>query len=168
MASASIPLLGSSVMPDVSGDAYQQPYDINNLAANRRHGILVLADTATRVGVDGAHHVPDIKATIATATLFVLWSCVPTTGNFVLDFDYRVVDENEDTDNATWQQTVTTTVTPAATTRYLSRSTIALTAANFGPNRLLEFFLARDGVTEGGGGIADAVVIHDAYVEISD
>ena len=162
-----MPLFNANVMPDTSGDAFFQPYDNLSLSVNRRHNVLVLADTATRIGIDGAGIVPDLETAITGATLSVLWSTVPTSGNFVIDFDYRTIATGEDTDPATFLRTLSTTVTPQATTRYLQTSEITLTAADFAPLRLVEFFFARDGVTEAGGGIAASVVVHQAGIRFT-
>ncbi len=152
MATHRIPILGFATRPDDTGEAFFEPADLNFGTSDlARQFVLALgsglaAQPTVKHGVYGAFRVP--KNYVGTPVLVIEWSATLIAGDVVFDFDYNTVagDGTETLDPAAWQQSVTVTDVSPATARFKLTPTVALTAANFAVDDMVEFFFGRDGV----------------------
>lgn len=173
MATHRIPILGFATRPDDTGEAFFEPADLN-FGANdlARQFVLALgsalaAQPTVKHGVYGAFRVP--KSYVGSPVLVIEWSATLITGNVVFDFDYNTVagDDTESLDPAAWQQSVTVTDAAPATARRKVTPTVALTAANFAADDIVEFFFGRDGV-DAADTMAGRAYIFEASFEYTD
>ena len=149
MATHRIPILGFATRPDDTGECFFEPEDLN-FGSNdlARQFVLALgsalaAQPTVKHGVYGAFEIP--QNYVGTAKLGVIWAATLTTGDVVFDFDYRAIADDESLDQATWQESVTSTKTVDGTARERDTVLITLTSANFTIADTVEFFFGRDG-----------------------
>lgn len=169
-------LLNGSVLPDTTGDVFQEPYTI--LATNDvwrfgtwRFGASNSAQPTVRSCLAGHFSLPsDVASTVSTANAVIVWSGTGTTGNVVWDFDYRIVGGNDTTslDQSGTQEAVTVTdAMPGAANRRLVAS-VALTAGNFSgqADTSLEWKVCRDGA-DGADTAAFSALLKDVLLEVT-
>ncbi len=169
-------LLNGTVLPDTTGDVFQEPYTI--LATNDvwgfgtwRFGASNSAQPTVRSCLAGHFSLPsDVASTVSTANAVIVWSGTGTTGNVVWDFDYRVVGGNDTTslDQSGTQEAVTVTdAMPGAANRRLVAS-VALTAGNFSgqADTSLEWKVCRDGA-DGSDTAAFSALLKDVLLEVT-
>lgn len=169
-------LLNGSVLPDTTGDVFQEPY--TTLATNDvwrfgtwRFGASNSAQPTVRSCLAGHFSLPsDVASTVSTANAVIVWSGTGTTGNVVWDFDYRIVGGNDTTslDQSGTQEAVTVTdAMPGAANRRLVAS-VALTAGNFSgqADTSLEWKVCRDGA-DGADTAAFSALLKDVLLEVT-
>lgn len=167
MATHRIPILGWATKPDTSGNAFFEPYTIKATNDAWQRMVLVLNDTATRIGVHGGFTVP--KNYVGAAKLAIVWTTTATSGDAEFDFDYRAVGGNdtESLDQSGTQESVNLNDTAPSAAHERLECLITLTAGNFAVDDEVEFGFFRDG-TDGGDGIAAAVMVFSLLFEYSD
>ncbi|KKM96613.1 hypothetical protein LCGC14_1176290 [marine sediment metagenome] len=167
MATHRISILGSSLVPDLSGNAYPDAYPAYATNDTWKHLVLVHEDSGTRTGFYGTFAVP--QNYVSGANLVLVWTSTATAGDVEWDYDYRAVGGNdaESLDQAAAQESVNAADTAPSATDERMEITIALTDGNFAPGDTVEFFLARDG-TDGGDTLAASVLIFEAFFEYAD
>ena len=149
MATHRIPILGFSLRPDDTGEAFFEPAELNfgSNDLTRRFllvcGSALAAQPTVKHGFYGSFDVP--KNYIGTPVLVIIWAATLTSGDVVFDFDYRAITDDETLDPSTWQESVTATKTVDATARERDTVTINLTGGNFAVDDTVEYFIGRDG-----------------------
>lgn len=166
MATHRIPL-GEQMMPDASGNVFQQPYPISATNDFWKHGVWVFLDTATDDYLHGFVEVP--QNYVGTAAIKFIWTSTATSGNVVWEFAYRTVagDDAASLDQATAEETVSVTdAAPTATDRRLEAS-VNLTAANLAAGETLQFKIGRKG-TSGSDTMAASAYLLGVYLSYAD
>ncbi len=169
MATHQIPILNSWSLPDSSGDVFFEPASVltptNDLYD---HLVLVFNDSGNKDTIAGIFHVP--QNYVDTANLVIVWTSTATTGDVDFDLDYTAIGGNdtESLDPSSHLRSPTGSDTAPGTTTYRMTLTIALTDTDFTAGDSVPFNFSRDGVTEGGGGIAAAVRVYGAHFEYND
>ncbi len=132
------------------------------------HLVLVFNDTGTKDGIAGLFDVP--QNYVDTANLVIVWTTTATTGDVDADFDYRAIGGNdtESLDPSTDQENATGNDTAPSATDERMELSISLTDGNFAAGDSVSYNFSRDGVTEGGGGIAAAVRVYGLFFEYND
>jgi hypothetical protein len=157
------------MVPDNTGRARQEPYDIIGTNDLFQHLIGVLADPASSQehGFFGAFSVP-VNYNSAPE-INVVWSTTATSGNARMRTRYRAVggDDTESLDQGSYQETVAVTDAAPSAAHERMEATMALTAGNIAAEDLFEFYLTRldDSGTDT---LAAAVQIHDVLFEYLD
>jgi putative transposon-encoded protein len=162
-----LPILNWATLPDTTGNAFFEPFDVKATNDVWKNNVLILNDTATRIGVYGRFTVP--KNYVGSARLISVWSTTATSGDVEFDCDYRAVggDNSESLDQTSNQESVNLNDTaPGAAWRRMECA-ITLTAGNFAADDEVEFFFARDG-TDAGDTIAAAVAVFNLLFEYQD
>lgn len=167
MATFRQPILGFSTAPDASGNVFFEPYNLKATNDIWKHIVLVLNDTATRIGVYGVFDVP--QNYVGSAAIIIHWTATATSGDVEFDFDYRAIsgDDAESLDQATAQESVNLNDTAPSAIHERMTCTLSLTSANIVAGDTVEFFLARDG-TDGGDTMAAAAIVHAVLFEFAD
>lgn len=137
----------------VGGAVSMQSYQ--DFATNDVWGgnILVFGDTALKEEAHSFVGIPqEFPTTPTTVSFLPEWTCVPTTGNFQIDIDYRIVggDGTESMDQTGTQEAITISDAAPSVAHRKMRPSLAATASNFNSSseKILECKIARDGVTE--------------------
>ncbi len=167
MATHRISILGWQTRPDDSGDVFFEPYNIKATNDQWKNLVLVLNDTATRIGVYGIFDVP--QNYVGTANLVIVWTSTATSGDIEADFDYRAVGGNdtESLDQSGTQESVNSNDTAPSAAHERMELTIALTDGNYAAGDTVEFFFARDG-TDAGDTMAAAMLVFGLFFEYAD
>src|SRR3990172_2325374 len=114
MSTFRLPITGFGLRPDSTGECFLQPYDV--LATNDvwkrqvcRFGVSNVAQPTIRHGFYGGFAIP--KNYVGSASLIIVWTATVTSGNVVLDFEYRAVGGNDTTslDQAGTEESLTVT-----------------------------------------------------------
>ena len=167
MATHRIGILGPLTVPDIGGDVFFEPYTIK--ATNDVWGYLVAIfnDTAARDGLRGSFVIPENY--VGSANIIIHWTSTATSGDVEWDFDYRAVggDDAESLDQAGTQESVNQNDTAPSAANERMTVTLSLTDGNFAAGDIVQFELFRDG-TDGGDGIAAAVMVHAVLFEYAD
>lgn len=143
--------------PDGSGNVLPELWGVKALSSPYNSQNFIFKDSGTRIGLHDSYPITSLYS--SAPVLVIRWTSIATTGNIVWDFEYRVVDIGESLDQAGTQE-AGLTVTDAAlgTARSYQEATIALSAANFAKERLLQFTLFRDGADAADTLAADGVL----------
>lgn len=167
MATHRIPIMGFSTVPDTSGNAFFEPYDVKATNDVWDYLVAVYNDTATRIGIHGKFDVP--QNYVGTAKIIVHWTTTATSGDVEWDFDYRAIggDDTESLDQAGTQESVNLNDTAPSAANERMTCTLNLTSSNIAAGDTVQFTLFRDG-TDGGDTIAAAVTVHDVLFEYAD
>jgi len=167
MATHRIPILGWNTLPDTSGSVFFEPYPTKATNDRWDHGHWVFNDTATRLELYSLFNVP--KNYVGTASIIVVWTSTATSGNVVLDFDYRAVagNDTESLDQTTQDEQLTVTdAAPGAANRRLETS-MSVTSSNLVADDTVEFLIARDGAS-GSDTMAAAAQLVGLYFQYAD
>lgn len=151
--------------PDTSGSVWWEPRSVllTNDKYNRQW--LVFADTATKLWASGSFRVPDNY--VGSPNFVVRWATAATSGNLIVDGEYRAIADGESADPTTNQEAVTSGAVAAPGTTWLEKETvIALTGANFAAGDLVEYDVGRDGSDSDT--IAASVVFCDVLFRYAD
>jgi hypothetical protein len=169
-----VDLLTGSI-PDTSGKAWWEPYDI--LATNDVwKGLIMRVDEdatnatqlSTRVGfARGFFRIP--KDYVTAPKIMIYWTSTKTSGVVAFDCDYRAItgDDAESYDQAGTQESVSTTDTMSGTAHRQMIATLTLTAGNLAASDLVEYELFNDG-TDGSDTLAGARLIFAAFFRYDD
>lgn len=175
MATIDGPSLLAGSVPDGSGKAWDEPFDI--LATNDVWKGLVRrvdedinnnAQVSTRVGfARGFIRIPGDY--VGAPVIKIIWGTSKTTGDVVFDGDFRAIggDNAESLDQTGTQESVTVTDSAGSAAWNRMVATLTLTAGNYAPGDLLEFELFRDG-TDAADTLAGAAVIFEVYLQYAD
>lgn len=165
-------MLQSGVIPDSSGNIWQEPY--SNLATNDvwggliwRFGLSNAAQPTTRIGLYGFFVVP--QNYVGTAAIIPVWTATGTSGNCVWDLDYRAVggNDSESMDQSGTQESVSVTdAAPSAAHERLTPS-MSPTSGNFAAGDMVEWKLFRDG-TDGSDTMALSAILFDLLFQYAD
>jgi hypothetical protein len=159
-------IFGWNMKPDNSGDVTIQPFSV--LATNDvwDHFVAVFGDTATRIGLHGAFQVPEDY--VGGAKFVAEWSSPQTSGDAVIEVDYRAVGGNdaESLDQASNQESLTVTDTAPSAAWERMECEMAATAGNFAANDICQFTVFRDGTASDT--IAGNVVLFNLFFEYAD
>jgi hypothetical protein len=159
-------ILGSNLKPDNSGDVTSRPF--TTLATNDvwDPNVWVFADTATRIGLHGAFQVPEDY--VSGAKFVFEWSTDQTSGDAVLEIDYRAVGGNdaESLDQAGTQESLSVTDTAPSAAWERMECEVAATGGNFTANDICLFQALRDGTAADT--LAGNVVITNIFFEYQD
>lgn len=167
MATHRLPILNSHTVPDGTGTAFFEPYDIKATNDVWKHLVLVLNDTAADHGVYGKFAVP--ANYVDTANLVIVWTSTAIAGDVEFDFMYRAVggNDSESLDQAGNQEDVNSNDTAPSAVNERMELTIALTDGNFAAEDTVEFFFSRDG-TDAGDTMAAACLVFGLFFEFND
>ncbi len=167
MATHRLPILSPFLILDSSGDVFLEPYTIKATNDEWSRLVVVFNDTSTRDGLGGGFEVPSNY--VDTANLIVVWTSTATSGDVEWDFDYRATGGNdaESLDLANVQEGVNANDTAPSATDERMVISIALTDGNFAANDTVSYGFFRDG-TDGGDGIAAAVMLFGLFFEYND
>lgn len=167
MATHRISIVQWQSRPDSSGEVFIEPYTIK--ATNDVWGldVLIFNDTSTRDGYHGGFTVP--QNYVGSANLVPIWTSTATSGDVEFDFDYRAVGGNdaESLDQTGTQESVNQNDTAPSAVNERMEISIALTDGNFAAGDTVLFQFFRDG-TDGGDGIAAAVIVFELLFEYAD
>jgi hypothetical protein len=159
-------ILGWNMKPDNSGDVTVLPFTF--LATNDvwDHFVVVFADTATRIGCHGAFQVPEDY--VGGGKFIAEWSASQTSGDVVIEVDYRAVGGNdaESFDQSGNQESLTVTDTAPSAAWERMEVELAATAANFAANDKGQFTVFRDGTASDT--LAGNMVLFDLFFEYQD
>jgi hypothetical protein len=154
MATHRISVLNFSTVPDDTGRAWFESYDILATNDNHKHMVGVFEDPAATEehGIFGRFTVPKDYDSGGTTKWIIVWTSAATSGNVEWAMDYRSVAIGETLDSnagspAGYQQAQTVTDAAPATLHYMLEAQITPTASNFAVDDEVEFFFHRDGVT---------------------
>lgn len=169
MATHRLPILGWATKPGPSGDVFFQSYDV--VATNNfwDHLVLTFNDTSLKDICHGKFTVP--KNFVGSAKVIVVWTCIPTSGNVVFDFDYRGVGGNdtESLDQATAIESVTVTDAAPSAIHERMEAEMTLTSSNLAVDDEVQFHFSRDGAVGGPTDtIAGAVHVFQLIFEYAD
>lgn len=143
MATFVVPIINGATKPDNNGDSYFEPANISLLANDfYDHIVMAFTSQAARRGFYGEFRVPENY--VGTPAIIGKWLTTATTGDLVIDFDYRAIADNESGDPTTNQESATTTETADSTARDENNFSISLTGANLAPGDVVKFYLVRD------------------------
>ena len=157
---------GQRLEPDTSGNVYWRPASIkdsNDLYAGQQ--VLVFKDSGTKIGASARVEIP--KNYVGSAKVGVRWRTGVTSGNFVLDVDYRSIAVAESSDPSTHQESLTVTDAAAGTARLLNDAEVSLTSANIAVDDTFFVNISRDG-NDAADTVADDVELEDAWFEYAD
>lgn len=166
-----IPILGVQSLPDSSGRAFWEPYDVKATNDVFKNLVLILNDpgASQNHGVYGKFRVPVNYLT--TPKIVVVWTSTATTGTCLFAFDYRAIGGNdaESLDQTTFQEQIDISdVAPGAVNRKLEVSG-ALTGGNLAADDEVEFYFYRDGTTGAPTDtMAAAAIVFGVYFEYVD
>jgi hypothetical protein len=159
-------ILGWNMKPDNSGDVTVQPLSL--LATNDvwDHHVVVFGDTATRIGLHGAFQVPEDY--VGGGKFVAEWSAAQTSGDVVIEVDYRAVGGNdaESLDQAGTQESLTVTDTAPSAAWERMEAELAATAGNFAANDICQFTVFRDGTAADT--LAGNLVLTNLFFEYQD
>lgn len=163
-----ISILGSATAPIGSVDIpFQEPASIK-----RSNGLWdglpwVFNKTSGLVTLAVSFPIPDTYSGTPAIDL-VLYSTA-IVGDMVFDIDYNVIDTNEDFDPATWQRSVSGTLTVNGTTLHRSVLSIGLTAGDFTGHAggTVEAYISRDG-GDAADTMAAAAILSEARFDFDD
>ena len=170
MSTHRIPIFGFPTIPDNTGRAYFEPYDIRATNDVFKHMVLILNDpTGAQIhGVYGKFRIP--VNYVGTPKLVIVWTSTAITNTCLFAFAYRAIGGNdaESLDQASYQETITIAdVAPTAIHRKLEVSG-ALTGGNLVADDEVEYYFYRDGITGGTDDMAAEAIVHGAYFEYAD
>lgn len=161
-----VEMLNASTAPDATGDAFFEPASITGTNDLFRHMVLRLgasnvAAPTVKSGVYGRFTVPEDYNTGGTVTCIVVWSSTLTSGDAVLDLDYRAVgsDNSESLDQTTAQESLSVTDTAPSSANLRMTATMTFTAGNLLAGDTVEFFFGRDGAASADT-LAGSVLVH--------
>lgn len=163
------------LFPDTSGKCWWEPYSILGTNDVWGPGLILRYDEdgnnnaqlTTRVLATGFFTVPNNY--VGSPKIYVIWTSTITSGNAVIDFEYRAVggDDSESLDQAGTQESLTVTdAAPGAANRRLTPS-VSLTAGNLAAQDTVEFNVGFDG-TDGSDTLAGARLIVNLVFEYAD
>lgn len=163
-----MPILGYATRLDAAvtlGDAHDY-FDNDTAISNGK--VLVFPDNGLRSGVNVRFAVP--KTYSSAAKIVVEATAGQTSGVWVLDFDYRVIQGNNaaSLDVASVQESVSGTGGPCAAAYNRIETTLAaLTAGNFSPDNTVEGKIFRDG-TDASDTLAGDLLVTGLWFEFDD
>ena len=163
-----MPILGYATRLDAAvtlGDAHDY-FTADAAISNGK--VLVIPDNGLRSGINVRFSVP--KTYSSAAKIVVEATAAQTTGAWVLDFDYRVIQGNNaaSLDVASVQESVSGSGGPCGAAFYRVETTLAaLTAGNFSPDNTVEGKLFRDG-TDASDTLAGNLIITGLWFEFDD
>jgi hypothetical protein len=159
-------ILGWNMKPDNSGDVTIQPFSL--LATNDvwDHMVVVFGDTATRIGLHGSFPVPEDY--VGGAKIVAEWSAAQTSGDVVIEIDYRAVGGNdaESLDQAGTQESLSVTDTAPSAAWERMEAEMTATAGNFAANDICQFQVFRDGTAADT--LAGNLVLFNLFFEYQD
>jgi hypothetical protein len=152
-------------LPDSSGNAYFEPAAVNFGSNDRYPGmVLVLKDTATRVGCGFKFRVP--QNYVGTPKFVVEWATTATSGTFDVEVDYTAIAAGETLDPSSDQENVAATDTAPGTARFRETVELAATGGNFAAGDIVLGSLFRDGADADT--IAASVYVFGLYFSYAD
>lgn len=166
MADQEIGILGMPTRPDVSGDVFGEPYSIKDTATILDPSVIIFNDSGAKDGLRGVFQVP--QDYVGTPRCRVYWTGNATTGNTIWDWTVLARALGEDMGAAAQRTSETVTDAKTGTAFVLEIAEITLTAADYAKGDIVLFELFRDGVSEGGGGMAVAAIVFWVTFKYSD
>jgi hypothetical protein len=163
MSTFRIPIMGASTRLGNVG-VFQEPASVKGTNDFFDQLVLVFNDTSTKDSIYGIFQVP--QNYVGTPKFVVEWTSTATSGNLILDCDYRAVAIGESLDQASAQEALTVTDAAPGTTDLMQEALMAGTAGNFTVGDMVQFILSRDGASADT--IAAAVTIVGVYFEYTD
>jgi len=165
MATHRQPLIGYGTLPDTSGNMFFEPASVK--LSNDLYGghVGIFKDSGTKVSLKCRITVPENY--VGTPVIVADIAANATTGNVVLDVDYRAIADGESYDPSTHQESVTATVTMPGTAFLRKRATLSLTGSNLAPGDTLEVLFSRDGA-QAADTLAADLMLFDLTFEYAD
>ena len=164
MATHQIGILGWNAIPDASGEAFFDRYDIADTAAAISPNVLNFSDSGTKDGVRGAFIVPQNYAT--GAEFVVHWTANATSGTVTFDFSYLTRTAAEDMGAAATSTTDTVTDTKTGTAFVLETiKTSGVTDGDFVAGDICTFEIFRDTINDT---MAANALVFDILFEYTD
>jgi hypothetical protein len=148
MATHRIPIIGSTAVPDDTGECYFERSDV--LTTNGRWPMVVVrfgsaptTNPAVIHGFYGSFIVP--KNYVGSAVLVWKWSTALTAANNAIwEFEYRAVADTQSIDQTSQDEQITNTDADSATANIMLEDTGALTSGNFAVDDLVQYYFSRD------------------------
>lgn len=165
MSTFRIPILGFSTKPDSSGDVFPEPASVKGTNGYFDQLVWVFNDSGAKDSLYGIFQVP--QNYVGTAKIVVDWTSTATSGNTVLDCDYRAVGTGESLDQATAQEAITVTDAAPTSTDLLQEALMTATAGNFNAGDMVQFILSRDGASASDT-LSAAITVVGVYFEFTD
>jgi len=165
MATFRIPILGFSTKPDSSGDVFPEPASVKGTNDFFDQLVWVFNDSGVKDSLYGIFQVP--QNYVGTPKVVVEWTSTATSGNTVLDCDYRAVAIGESLDQATAQESITVTDAAPGTTDLMQEALMTATAGNFAIGDMVQFILSRDGASASDT-LSAAITVVGVYFEYTD
>lgn len=153
---------------DATGNVYPKPStldDTNDRFPNRR---MAFKDSGTKVGVSGRFRVPKNWVSTNGSKILVEWVTPATTGNLVLDLEYKAVALTESMDPSTDDEALTVTDGAAGTTLVRNQAEFALDETKLAVDDEVLWKLSRDGADAADSLAAEALIlgIYFEYVDV--
>ena len=159
-----LPLL----QPDTSGNVFWKPSIIDD--ANDRFPNMVLAfkDSGTKIKATGMFTVPKNWVNTNGSKIVFRWKTTATTGDLVLDMEYKAIGVGESLDPSTDDEALTVTDTAAGTARLANDAEVALDETKLAVDDTVLIDVARDGVDAADTLAAEAhlVACYFEYVDV--
>jgi hypothetical protein len=139
-----LPILDGSLSFTTGGEVYVEPSSVHFTNDALPSNVIVFPDGALRSGFLGHFDVP--QNYVGGAQIIAKWTCAPTTGIVVWDFDYLSVagDDAASLDQAIQQALEISDAAPTAAFRRLTAAFTGLTAGNFAPGNTVQYGFFRD------------------------
>lgn len=130
--------------PDSSGNCYWKPSTIDDANDRFVNDVLAFKDSSTKVKATGSFTVPKNWVSTDGSKIVVIWKTTATSGNLVLDFDYKAVAVGESLDPSTDDETLTVTDAAAGTARLANAAEMPLDETKLAVDDIVLFALSRD------------------------
>jgi hypothetical protein len=168
MAVHHIAILGSSTVPDASGNVWQEPWDV--LATNDMWPYLIWRFKnagAVKISLYGSFRVP--HNFVGSALIVPEWTTLATTGNAVWGFAYRVVTGSNvnSLDQTGNNEAVSVTAAAPGAAARLMVPTITPTSANFAADARVQYQFSRD-KSSGSDTLAADAALHGLNFQYAD
>lgn len=162
---AYVDCLGGAVLPDTSGNVYQEPHAVN-FGSNDLFPqmVWVFADSATKDELGFRFIVPEDYDNTGTTRFLVAWGTVATTGDWEIDISYDAAAAGETGDPASSDEDLNVADTAGGTARDMEVAALTVTAANLAAGDVVQGSIARDG-TDAGDTLSDDVYLLGLWLE---